>query len=83
MDDDNEVEANEAEELCRIAQFHEDGLRSLRKRLRRTGHHEASFLALEAADLALAAARALAPVMPPLYPRNGDSVQLRELHAAG
>ena len=55
MDDDVLTPA----ELREIARTCEGTLRCLHKELRRTGHPEASYAALEAADSALVVARAL------------------------
>ncbi|MEV6399957.1 hypothetical protein AB0M39_35085 [Streptomyces sp. NPDC051907] len=67
--DDEITPASDPAELRRIALQCEAGLRGLHKQLRGTGCQEASFAALEGADKALAAARALAAEPTPVTPR--------------
>ncbi len=55
---------SDPEDLAEVALAHEAELRRLHKRLRRTGHSEASQAALEAADCVLRAARSLGAEFP-------------------
>jgi hypothetical protein len=74
MDDDRDDDALTKAELREIAANCEGTLRCLHKELRRRGLTQASYAALEAADGALSAARALAAEMPPAWRGRHSSI---------